>query len=244
MACMIASRFGDTVVEINSELIDGDPQFEIPDGDRIVWVFPVYSWGIPPVVVEFMRKVSLGGCNAGHYMVCTCGDDVGLTHRQWRRMVLMRGWTPCGAFSVTMPNTYTLMKGFDVDAATVAQEKLASMPKRLDAILERIAGNYCDCGDDVAMGSFAWLKSRVVYPYFVRFCMSPRPFHAIDECIGCWKCVRECPMSNIEIGDKKRPQWGDRCALCLRCYHTCPEHAVQYGRSTVGKGQYLYPKER
>ncbi len=242
VACVIASRFGDTVVEINGNLIDGNPKFEIPDGDRVVWVFPVYSWGIPTVVVEFMCKVSLGSSNASHYMVCTCGDDVGLTHKQWRRMLAVRGWKACGTFSVQMPNTYTLMKGFDVDAESVVHEKLDAMPKRMDTIIECIGSGFC--GDDVVAGSLAWLKSRIVYPYFVRFCMSPRPFHATDECIGCGKCARECPMANIEIDDKTRPQWGNRCALCLRCYHTCPKHAVQYGKSTVGKGQYLYPEER
>ncbi len=241
VACEIASRFCDTVIEINRDLIDGNTQFEIPVGDRVVWVFPVYSWGIPPVVVGFMRKVSLGNCNAGHYMVCTCGDDIGLAHKQWRRIMAERGWLSCASFSVQMPNTYTLMKGFDVDSGVVIKEKLASMPKRLETILGRIAGNYC--GDDVITGSFAWLKSRIVYPYFVRFCMSPRPFHATDRCIGCGKCVRECPMSNVEMDESSSPQWGSRCALCLRCYHTCPKRAVQYGKSTAGKGQYIYPKE-
>ena len=39
-----------------------------------------------------------------------------------------------------------------------------------------------------------------------------------------------------------KPVWGDNCAMCLSCYHHCPKHAVEYGRQTMMKGQYLFPE--
>jgi Fe-S-cluster-containing hydrogenase component 2 len=44
-------------------------------------------------------------------------------------------------------------------------------------------------------------------------------------------------MENIAPGAAARPFWRDNCMLCSRCYHICPRHAVQYGKTTVGKGQ-------
>ena len=53
-------------------------------------------------------------------------------------------------------------------------------------------------------------------------------------------CERICPVGNVVmIG--WRPVWGMDCTSCLACYHVCPKHAVQYGRRTKRKGQYLNP---
>lgn len=242
VAGSIAALTGDRVEDM-AEWIAGAARkaFAIAAGEKIVWVFPVYSWGIPPVVIEFIRNVEVisdAGCR--HYMVCTCGDDTGLTHRQWRREIVGRGWVPQAAFSVQMPNTYTLMKGFDVDSKEVESAKLDAVPKRVGEIVGKMSAGFA--GDDVVSGSWAWVKSRIIYPWFVRYCMSPRPFHHDDACVGCGKCVRECPMRNIVPDGDSRPQWGNRCAMCLRCYHTCPHHAVAYGKATAGKGQYICPK--
>lgn len=58
----------------------GRQLLETADGSLVIWVFPVYSWGVPPVVLRFIDKVRFKGAEkARHYMVCTCGDDVGRT---------------------------------------------------------------------------------------------------------------------------------------------------------------------
>lgn len=207
-----------------------------PAGEKTVWVFPVYSWGIPPVVRRFIEKSEgLGGSE--HYMVCTCGDDVGLTALQWRRLIRHKGWRARGAWSVQMPNNYVLLPGFDVDADAVRDAKLLACGDRLKAVARGIR-----CGanvDDVVRGSLPWLKSKVLYPLFVRLLMSPKPFHATDSCIGCGKCAAVCPARNITMGGD-RPAWGRDCTMCLGCYHICPKHAVRYGNRTKTKGQYFY----
>ncbi len=207
--------------------------------DDVVWVFPVYSWGIAPVMCRFMKFAPVVGKR--HHMVCTCGDDIGLTHRQWRKIMASRGWTACGAYSVAMPNTYVLLPGFDVDSPDVELQKLAGAESRIDNIIRRIASGYS--GDDVVEGAMAWLKSVVIYPLFVRFGMSPKPFHATEQCVGCGKCASSCPLMNIRMRNH-RPCWGNDCALCLRCYHVCPYHAVAYSSATRHKGQYMLKSEK
>lgn len=87
-------------------------------------------------------------------------------------------------------------------------------------------------------GGMAWLKTRLIYPWFVRHSMSPRPFRHTDACIACGACMRACPMANISADALGRPVWADDCAFCLACYHACPRHAVAYGHTTDKKGQY------
>lgn len=212
---------------------------DVTSADDVVWVFPVYSWGIAPVMRRFMETVDVGGKR--HHMVCTCGDDIGLTHWQWRRIMASRGQKACGAYSVGMPNTYVLLPGFDVDSPEVERQKLSASCGRIDEVAQKIASGFC--GDDVVEGRMPWIKSKVIYPLFARFGMSPKPFHPTVHCTGCGTCAAACPLNNIKMRNH-RPLWGNDCAMCLRCYHICPAHAVAYGKATRDKGQYmLKPKK-
>lgn len=207
-----------------------------PKGDRVIWVFPVYSWGIPPVVVNFMRNVNLthAAVSASHYMLATCGDDIGYTDRLWRREMRKRGMKACSAFALQMPNTYVCMKGFDVDSPEVVRKKLGDAPHAI----EKIARAILSGGEDILIRkTFSWFKTYIIYPGFKKYAMSAKPFHSTDACISCGRCAAFCPMSNIIIS-AGRPVWSDNCAMCLRCYHICAAHAVAYGSQTASKGQY------
>lgn len=235
VARMLADALGDAI-----EMIPSAPGLTPPAGERLIWVFPVYSWGVPPVVLRQMKAMA-DAAFAGreHYCVMTCGDDAGLTDSMWRRAIQRRGGADMGIWSVQMPNTYVLMKGFDTDPDDVARRKLEHAPGRVAEIAKRIAARGRET--DVVAGGWAWVKTRIIYPWFVRFAMSPRPFHPNEGCVGCRKCAESCPLGNITMTAAGTPAWGRDCALCLRCYHVCPRHAVVYGKATSGKGQYLNP---
>lgn len=214
---------------------------DAPEGEkRVIWMFPTYSWGIPPVVADVMAGCSYNRAvrEAMHIMVTTCGDDMAHTDCMWRRIMHGRGLRTAGAYTVIMPNTYTAMKGFDVDSPEVAQQKLDASAARIAEVADAIMHD----GPSMTIpGSFPFIKTAVIYPWFKRFAMSSKPFHALASCIGCGLCARSCPMENIAMVDG-RPRWDTACALCLRCYHICPQHAVAYGKSTDGKGQWICPQ--
>ena len=238
-ATMLARHLGDNVVELTGEaLLHPECATINLDADRVVWMFPTYSWGVPPVVRQVMRRINIAeGDKARHYMVTTCGDDIGQCAGMWRREMKRRAWRAVTAYSVTMPNTYVCMKGFDVDSDDLARQKLNASADRVAQIARRIIDGTP--GDLVTGGSWAWVKTAIIYPWFVRFDMSPRPFRHTDACTACGKCRRICPMLNITDDDARHPVWHDHCALCLRCYHACPTHAIQYGNATRAKGQYI-----
>jgi len=243
----LADILGQEVIELHGKLlIDGNVDIKIPAGEDVVWMFPIHSWGIPPVVVDFISHANLT-LDSGtlHHMVATMGDDSGLTDLMWRRLIDARGWKSASAQGVIMPNTYVLMKGFDVDKPEVAEAKINEALKSLPSVADTIRSRKYVT--DIHRGSFAWIKSRVIYPSFVKHClsssetrkMSPRKFHTHD-CISCGKCVQTCPMDNITLTDST-PTWGDNCAMCLGCYNICPRHAIEYGSATLRKGQHHCP---
>lgn len=239
VASKLAKALDDlNLVELRGELLyDPLNKHLMTSGERIIWIFPTYSWGVPPVVKRFMEEIEIDGADrAIHYMVTTCGDDIGETAAQWRKIASKRRWKTASAYSVIMPNTYVLMKGFDVDPIKLSDRKLAEASAKIEEIAKRISGSIQ--GDLLIKGAWAKIKSRIINPWFVHFCMSPKPFKSNGRCIGCGKCSRSCPMDNISM-ENDRPKWHDRCALCLRCYHVCPSDAVEYGNATKGKGQYF-----
>ena len=236
----LSARLGDDIVTLP---VDKPGEIRPADG-RIIWVFPVYSWGIPPVLKKWISRLNIPGAHKlPHFAVMTCGDDVGKTDETWRTALSRRGWIGRDTFSVQMPNTYVMMKGFDVDPIEVAQQKIEASGSRIDHIAEmllKIISNFNPENDvyinDLVRGRFAGIKTGIIYPLFKRFAMSPKPFFANEECISCGICAQSCPMGNIKMVDG-RPQWSDNCAFCLRCYHICPRHAVSYTNATAGKGQ-------
>lgn len=208
--------------------------------EHIVWVFPVYSWGVPPVVANYINNTNINlSPECLHHLVITCGDDAGLTANQWRNLVNKRGWKTGSATSVIMPNTYVCMKGFDVDPKELAEQKIRYALNSIERITARINSN--NLNDEITKGNFATIKSKIIYPWFKRYAMSPKQFHSTDACISCGKCAHNCPMLNITMSATGRPEWSNTCALCLRCYHQCPVHAIAYGNHTAVKGQYRYP---
>ncbi len=249
VAHRLAGHLGDEVYEISGlrATEPGDVEaLTIAEGapSRVIWVFPTYSWGVPPVVQRFMREVPAADsfANAKHWMVTTCGDDMGMADGMFRKILRKRGWNPAkAAFSVIMPNTYTLMKGFDVDSRAIAKTKLAAMPATVSKIAEMISGKE-KSRSMLVRGGFPWVKTKIVFPWFRKYEMSPKPFRYTAACTACGICARSCPLENIAM-ESSGPKWGEDCALCLRCYHICPRHAVAYGKTTDGKGQYLCPEK-
>lgn len=208
-----------------------------PNYPAEIWVFPVYSWGIPPVVVRHIEQLDLSGMVC--HMVCTCGDDTGNIDLQWRQLVESRGGQAGSIFSVQMPNTYVCLPFMNVDSPALTERKLRAAAERVDHIAEVIKSG--EIVTDIRRGAFPGFKSGVIYPGFFRHGMKARKFHHTSSCQACGRCIQLCPNKNISTGPDGLPQWGDNCAFCLRCYHVCTAHAVAYGSQTLKKGQYLHP---
>ncbi len=248
VAEMLATILGEHAEPVTPAMRGG--VISLPDSEsHIVWVYPIYSWGVPPYILEIVRTVRIEGHDdIVHHAVVTCGDDCGLADRMWRKALSSRGWRDGAMMSVQMPNNYVSLPGFDVDSAGVEEAKLAAYPEHVREIAERLRKD--EKITDIVRGSFALIKTRVIYPWFVRHAMSPSRFSVTDACVSCGRCATHCPLGNIVMhpshGNPKalRPAWGNDCAGCLGCYHICPVHAVNYTSATRDKGQYYFGRNK
>lgn len=208
------------------------------EGELALLVFPVYAWGIPSVMSEFVATLSAKECPKTVVAVITCGDDMGYADRVLERELTAVGWHLDGAFSVVMCDTYICLPGFDVDSPELLQKKENAITPCIDRIAAHILAHRYHEKGDLERGACPWLKTYVLRPLFNRFLINYKRFYVdSDKCRGCGRCAKLCPLQNIVMNKDKRPEWHAHCTHCLRCYHCCPSHAVGYGKFTKGKGQ-------
>lgn len=217
----------------NSQWVADKLKEQVDADDVFGLVFPVYAWGIPKVVEEYILQAQEIVKANYVFAVMTCGDDIGYADRILQKR--LKGKLDA-VFSVQMPNTYVCLPGFDVDSDSVAEAKVqktqAQLPHIIDSIRERKRVT------EVVRGNCAWLKTYILRPLFNRFLVTDKYFRATKACSRCQHCVVGCPLKNIRTNEHGRIAWGETsCTGCLRCYHQCPNRAIEFGWFTKGKGQ-------
>lgn len=221
--------------------VEDEGKEKIPEDESVGFMFPIYCWGIPPVMKNFIERTTARLGKAGYiWGLCTCGDEAGIAMKQLDRIIKKNAGKPASAlFSLIMPNTYVLLPGFDVDNAKVEETKLNDAPRRLELIAgkleKRVQGIY-----DVHEGSLPSLRTKILYPLFNKWGVNPKKWKVAPSCISCGKCAAICPAHNIKMNEMK-PVWGCNCYSCCACFHVCPVKAVSYGGITKNKSQYICP---
>ena len=202
----------------------------VEPNDRIGLVFPIYAWGAPKIVDEFVAGVTVDP-QAYAFAVCTCGDDAG------RALETLRKHFPWkAAWSISMPNNYLPM--YDVDPAELVTAKVTAARKKLVEIAAHIQAG--DSVKDIHHGGLAGIKTGIINPMFKTFASSTKPFTVDDTCNGCGLCARNCPRKAITMTDGK-PVWTRKyCIQCMACINRCPQKAIQYGEGTRVKGRYFF----
>ncbi len=235
----VASLLGENLSENLYFMPECNPASLTFEGKTFGIVCPVYSWGVSPLVLDFISRLSdkLIASLSNHdvWIVLTCGDEIAYAPEILKDALLKRGVNVSGGWSVIMPNDYVLLPGFGVDSKEVEERKLDKYRKRVDDISANIKGRLWE--EDYVRGGMKWVKSRLIYPLFRRWGVFPKRWHWTQECIGCESCVKACPVGNIDFKGG-RPKWGDECISCTACFHICPTHAVEYGNMTKHKKQY------
>ena len=232
----ISKAQGEKLVSIASEMDRQNYEYTLRENELIGFVYPIYAWGPPQMVMEFVRKLKLTGGKPYIFTLCTCGDEEGNSTNRLKKALAEKGLQLNSAFSLIMTNNYIV--GFDVDPGELEQKKLKAAEQRLqkiNSILTQRQGNVFE----LLPGKMAGIKSSVINPLFNRFGRSTKYFFATEKCTGCGICERVCPIHTIRV--KGKPEWGNACTQCLACIHRCPVHAIQYTKGTAKKGRYVHP---
>lgn len=255
----IAETQGDQLISIAKEMDRTDPvlEYTLGENELLGFVFPVYAWAPPKIVLDFIGRMQIKVVNStktvGHgspgrhesagshgspyvFSLCTCGGEEGKSTAILQRTLAQKGFKLDSAFSLRMPSNYIV--GSEVEPKDIEAEKLRHGDERLQEINQilsaRKTGQF-----QLIPGSMPGLKSSVVNFFFSKFALNTKQFTVTEACTACGICEKLCPIHTITVTD--RPTWKTPCTQCLACINRCPVHAIQYGKGTANRGRYQHP---
>jgi len=179
------------------------------------------------------------------YAFATCGDDVGETFELLDSDLAEIGLKTDSQYSIIMPESYVGMPLIDfVDKPQRRDEKLLRAKAAMAEVVPMIVERRCGVRR-VNESRWPRINSRVIGAYFLKKMVTDEPFVvSADACTRCGLCAKVCPVGNIKGGASLAPEWAHNglCTTCFSCYHHCPQHAIEWGRRTVGRGQYYFQR--
>ncbi len=206
------------------------------DADRVGIVYPVYMFGEPLIVSEFMGKLALKD-DAYVFAVTNYGGTPGAPLQQTEGELKRAGLELSAGFRFRMPNNYTPLK------QAPSENKQKKMFSKEAEKVKEIAGIVKEKKKVAVSGFFLWVWiARLLWKIFAPMVPScDKSFWVTDDCTSCGLCEKVCPVDNI-IMESGRPKWMGKCQSCLACLQWCPAEAVQYGKNTKGRRRYHHPE--
>ena len=234
----IAQALNEQLVFIPEAERENRFEYSLAEGERVGFVFPIYSWSPPQLVVRFVRKLRFARKPAYVWMAVTCGDNGGVAEKVFAEHIAKIGLQLSADYCFQMPNTYVNMAGMSTDKPEKTKRKIEKAKAHLPEVIANITERKSVT--EMRRGLFPRFKTNVIGKGFYKW-VSDEPFRSTDDCISCGKCVSVCPLQNITL-EEGRPKWHGNCTNCDACFHHCPKNAIQYGKASVGKRQYYFGK--
>ena len=220
----IAGKTNGKLISIPSVM---DKESITTDADVVGIVFPVYHAifnGTPLIIGRFIRKME--NIDSKYiFAVCTCMGWSRVTINKVGEIIKTRGGQLSAGFTVKMPDNSN-------PTTREEQQKLFNKwKKKLEIIYHyvnaRKKGKYENTVlYNIIVAPFTsrlqkttikvlnTLSNTSDLPFEQLLPLTDRSFLADEKCDDCGICARVCPVSNIDIVNKK-PVWQNRCESCL-----------------------------
>jgi len=206
--------------------------------DRIGIIFPVYMWGLPIIIKDFIKKLDM---DMATYIfgIVTYGGFPAATLKQLNNLLKGKGLKLSSGFGLHLPGNYTPL--YEA-IAEEKQRKLFSEEKRKINQIAKFIGEGRRGKIESNFSLINMIFSGLIYT--VSASKIPRMdagFWLNEKCNSCEVCARVCPVNNIEMLEGK-PKWLHHCQQCLACLHWCPQEAIELGKKTPGRKRYQHPE--
>lgn len=235
----VAKSQGELPISIARELDQGTLSYHLKKNELLGFVYPIYAWGPPKIVLDFIRKIKIQCEDPYVFSICTCGGNEGNATHVLQKALHSKRLMLDSAFSLVMPGNYII--GDDVRSNDKIAEILKRAEERLKAIITVIETRQSSVFQLIP-GSKSFMHTAVINPLFNWFGRSTKNFYATDACTRCGLCEKICPVHCIAV--KEKPIWSKDCTQCLACINRCPAKAIQYGAHTADRGRYVYPNRQ
>lgn len=240
---LISKSLNLPLISMAEKLKTKDFTFDARENNICGFVFPIHFWGVPYLVTEFIKNISLKITNNTYiFVVFTCGGDTGNADVKIKKLLNKSNIPLSAVFSIKQIDTFVPI--FKIPNKDKRDESVLKATVEIENIINHIKildkGNFND-----NKTIFPKLMTSLFYPFYSHYRRTSK-FRVSDICTACKKCEQICPMDIIKIIDNK-PVWQQKkCTLCFACLHICPAQAINYGKvlfvfDSKNKGRYRNP---
>ncbi len=228
----IAHATEEKLVNMTQSEIDKNSEYMLQNGENLGFVFPIYWWGMPALMEEFIQKMEIRGNGSNYiYGVCTYGLGAHNGLKDLERLLVKKKLYLQATYEVKMVDNYVV--AYDI-AGEEQQEKIYEQAK---IEIEKIIRNVTE-HKQIRVSDRIGTTIKPIVHSFYKHTDHRKKFYVTDSCTGCGSCAAGCPCQAISMEEHK-PVWKENCAFCLKCIHSCPVQAVQYGKGTLKRSRYL-----
>lgn len=203
---------------------------DISTYDKLIIVCPVYSFGLPIPVYDFMKSVR---ADAPLWIVLNYGGAAGSAAKFAYNHARSCGLDIKQVYTMKMPENFTA-----VFSTPLIKPYNKGLLKKAPKAIGKIISSIEKCEEKVLPADKPE-KHKLYNENKSNWGKMGERFSVSSACTLCGKCVKNCPAENIEIRDGKIT-FGNNCIVCQACYHRCPNQAVMY-QNKPNKMPYFNP---
>lgn len=238
----IANELGETTLVSMANLLKKSSGREIiAESSRIGIIFPCYFGEMPPLVLEFVRKLNLDRVNY-IFSVVTAGGNSGYSLRFLERELERKGKKLDYGKAVVVASNYIVAWYYHGMPSDGESRKKA---------LQMLDDRTKEMAKDIASEKKAVDKSQYLF-YKIPHILAPkavvkdtrpwdREFSVNEQCNGCSTCSRVCPVQNIKMKNHQ-PEFQHNCQRCMACIQYCPNNAICFNGKPMDKPKYFHPE--
>lgn len=231
----LGKQLSEEVISISREGMKAQIQFELGKDEKVGIVFPVYWYGMPTLVEEYVKQIQFKGYDGQYvFAVATYASAAGKAVDAVAILLKEKGLHVKGKYGVTMVDNYVV--AYDMPSHETVMAILNKAELQINQIVEQVKEKREI--DTVKKGTFAFVSTPL--HQFYKKASHTKKFFVTESCNGCKACQRECPCQGIEWREGT-PKWSGECAFCLKCIQACPKQAIQYGKGTLRRRRYINP---
>ena len=225
------------------QLSEIDQKETIYEADLIGFAFPVYSFGMPHIIREYIQSLKVFQRKQKIFVIVTAGDIIGAssTTKKFEHLILPLNTELIYSDVIKMPNNWIPFSTTD--------------SKNNDTILDEGKHKAQAIANSILASEYSSFDINRTPPFLrtlgnginVMFRSTGRKFmkhmfNVYDSCNACGLCAKACPTQCLVMKDGK-PTWKGNCEQCMRCVNICPQQSIyqKMGGHTKGKDRYMAP---
>ena len=237
IALEIAKRLNDECINLLGRFKTGD-QSIIHSEKPFIICAPVYVCEMPRFMAKFLKEQRFSG-SKDVYFIFTSGGYCGISGILAKSIFKKKKMSYHGHAEFKMPRNYVINDSYPMLEKEEVEARILSSYHQITQVTDDIQK-----GNKLTARHVYLFETLITVPFNPIWCkikLRAKDFYAKENCIGCGKCEKLCPLNNIQL-ENKMPVWNDHCTHCMACIGNCPVKAIQYGTTPLDKEPYNFGK--